>query len=174
MLESCSFPLRLLVIGTKQKILETSFICNKHQKYCPRLNIDLSPNIYGFFCGMFMLLIGRQLLRSIIKQIQNNEMYQQKHPLIIWCTCVPGSGALVSPLAILQAREPELRPPSSPGFGFLGEINSTSSTSSLSVSSFFLSGVRVCCLFNIRAEGTRQTSVYIRVYIENNWSHTQG
>lgn len=65
---------------------------------------------------------------------------------------VPASVFLVSPRAILQAREPESRPPSSPGFGFLGEINSTSSTSSLSVSSFFLSGLRDCCLFSIRAK----------------------
>lgn len=79
---------------------------------------------------------------------------------IIYCTCVevPVSAPLVSPRAILQARDPELRPPSSPGFGFLGEINSTSSTSSLSVSSFFRSGLRDCCLFSIRADGRWFTS----------------
>lgn len=61
--------------------------------------------------------------------------------------------ALVSPRAVLQAREPELRPPSSPALGFFGEMNSTNSTSSLSVSSFFLSGLRNCCRFNDRAAG---------------------
>lgn len=54
---------------------------------------------------------------------------------------------VVSPRAILHAKEPEFRPPSSPDFGFFGEMNSTSSTSSLSVSSLFLSGLRDCCRF---------------------------
>lgn len=72
----------------------------------------------------------------------------------VYCTCVEVhvSATLVSPRANLQARDPELRPPSSPGFGFLGEMNSTSSTSNLSVSCFFLSGLKDCCLFSVRAD----------------------
>lgn len=79
----------------------------------------------------------------------------------IKCTCVDVSvsAPLVSPRAILHAREPELRPPSSPGFGFLGEINSTSSTSNLRVSSFFLSGLKACCLFIITADEQMEGSL---------------
>lgn len=55
------------------------------------------------------------------------------------------AGAPVSPRATLQAREPDVRPASAPGSGVLGEMNSTSSTSSLSSSSFLLSGLRDCC-----------------------------
>lgn len=53
----------------------------------------------------------------------------------------------VSPRAALQARDPETRPPNSPDAGVLGEINSTSSTSSLCNSCFFLSSPRDCCLY---------------------------
>lgn len=75
-------------------------------------------------------------------------------------TCPPGgsSAAPVSPRAILQAREPELRPPSSPALGFLGEINSTSSTSSLSVSSFVLAPLKACCLCEASPVGRWLTS----------------
>lgn len=72
----------------------------------------------------------------------------------VYCTWVevPVSTPLVSPRANRQARDPELRPPSSPGFGFLGEMNSTSSTSNLAVSCFFLSGLKDCCLFSVRED----------------------
>lgn len=69
------------------------------------------------------------------------------------CLAEGSTVAPASPRAILQAREPELRPPSSPGLGFLGEINSTSSTSNLSVWSFFLPGLKACCLYGASQVG---------------------
>lgn len=62
------------------------------------------------------------------------------------CSIVPESAPPVSPLACLQPRDPEVRPPSSPCFGTLGEMNSTSSTSNRCANSNFLSTPRGCCL----------------------------
>ncbi|KAG7250472.1 hypothetical protein CRUP_005587, partial [Coryphaenoides rupestris] len=69
-----------------------------------------------------------------------------------------------SPLAILQASEPELRPPNSPGSGFLGEMNSTSSTSSRFSSSFFLSGLTPCCLFMTTQNQTKRKKLHVFIY----------
>lgn len=53
----------------------------------------------------------------------------------------------VSPLAILQAIEPDVLPPNSPGLGVLGEMNSASSTIVLSKSSFLLLSDKDCCFW---------------------------
>lgn len=54
----------------------------------------------------------------------------------------------ISPRATLQATDPDILPPSSPGLGVLGDINSTSSTIILWRSSFLLFSDTDVCLCN--------------------------
>lgn len=54
----------------------------------------------------------------------------------------------ISPRATLQATDPDILPPSSPGLGVFGDINSTSSTIILWRSSFLLFSDKDICLCN--------------------------
>lgn len=66
----------------------------------------------------------------------------------LWCYNELNTSRPISPRATLQATDPDILPPSSPGLGVLGDINSTSSTIILWRSSFLLFSDKDICLCN--------------------------
>lgn len=80
----------------------------------------------------------------------------------------------ISPRATLQATDPDIRPPSSPGLGVLGDINSTSSTIILWRSSFLLFSDKDICLCNlclkkavIKVRKNVEVHLEVRIYLKH-------